>query len=172
MTNGCCGHADARVIAEHAYQGPVARDEFEWVPAHGCVTQVVECCRCGARRRKNVNGVHEELGPWGAETRDDRRERERRERDAERAEEDALTAVASAFDCRIAPRGMEEIAVSTDIEGDGAAVAYLRLGRRIEIVVGAGPTRVDALRDAARRAEDPGHVAVIAAAAAGRTIDG
>jgi len=56
----CPGHAP---VSERVkpYSGPVARDEHR--AAHGGIC-VVEICRCGAERRTNVNGVHQERGGW------------------------------------------------------------------------------------------------------------
>lgn len=46
---------------DRPFFGPVSRDENR--AAHGCVTRV-ENCECGATRQVNVNGWHEETGPW------------------------------------------------------------------------------------------------------------
>ena len=43
------------------YRGPVAR--IENGAAHGG-HRVIERCTCGAGREVNVNGHHEEVGPW------------------------------------------------------------------------------------------------------------
>ena len=47
--------------SERGYRGPVSRDENP--AAHGCI-EVLDECHCGAQRRRNVNGWHEEAGPW------------------------------------------------------------------------------------------------------------
>ncbi len=43
------------------FAGPVKRDENR--AAHGNTT-IVDACACGAERRTNCNGVHEERGSW------------------------------------------------------------------------------------------------------------
>lgn len=43
------------------FDGPVSRDENR--AAHGNVC-LVETCKCGARRRTNINQRHEERGAW------------------------------------------------------------------------------------------------------------
>lgn len=50
-------------IQIRSFSGPVSRRETP--AAHGNVTEH-QVCRCGARRRVNLNGGHREAGPWQA----------------------------------------------------------------------------------------------------------
>lgn len=58
----CRRHRAAR-SKDRAYFGPVSVDENR--AAHGNIC-VHETCSCGAERRRNVNGLHEEIGQWFA----------------------------------------------------------------------------------------------------------
>lgn len=60
-----CDHAPAHVSDAWGFVGPVARDENR--AAHGGV-RFADTCRCGAVRARNVNGWHEEIGPWGIDS--------------------------------------------------------------------------------------------------------
>lgn len=62
-----CSHAEQRLIATWPYAGGVAVHPYteENPAAHGGVCDVHECLACGARRRRNVNGRHSEVSPWG-----------------------------------------------------------------------------------------------------------
>jgi len=58
-----CSHEKTREIEITGYSCSVSRDENR--AAHGGVCVSEECVRCGARRRRNVNGRHVEIGAWG-----------------------------------------------------------------------------------------------------------
>jgi len=47
---------------ERAFAGPVSTDRQN-PAAHGNVT-VIDACRCGAERRRNINGRHSESSGW------------------------------------------------------------------------------------------------------------
>ena len=65
-----CTHANIRELRTTGFTGPVnVRDENR--AAHGNVCVSEECCACGSRRDRLVNGRHEEIGDWGP-TRADR----------------------------------------------------------------------------------------------------
>jgi hypothetical protein len=46
----------------HAFSAPISGAEYN-PAAHGNV-KITEHCRCGAVRHCNINGRHEEQGPW------------------------------------------------------------------------------------------------------------
>ena len=57
-----CAHTSVRELGWHGFSGPVSRNENP--AAHGCISLDEECCACGARRARLVNGRHEEIGDW------------------------------------------------------------------------------------------------------------
>jgi hypothetical protein len=57
-----CRHRRFRTIRTSPYTGPVSQHQN--LAAHGNVTRIDECSSCGARRDRNVNGVHVEKGTW------------------------------------------------------------------------------------------------------------
>jgi len=95
MIVNICTH-DHTTDGEHrGFVVPVAVHPYtdENRAAHGGITYVETCDRCGARRKVNRNWWHVEVGTWGP----DRDTRERREREelarrehAAEAEEDAI----------------------------------------------------------------------------------
>ncbi len=59
-----CNHSNTKTVREGPYQGTIPGAE-ENRAAHGWM-QVTERCRdCGQERYCNINGMHEENGPWG-----------------------------------------------------------------------------------------------------------
>jgi hypothetical protein len=58
----CSGHR-AQMTREEPFRGSVRDPAGENPAAHGCI-RVVEFCRCGAERHRNVNGGHVEQGVW------------------------------------------------------------------------------------------------------------
>ena len=65
-----CTHANIRELRTTGFTGTVnVREENR--AAHGNVCVSEECCACGSRRDRLVNGRHEEIGDWGP-TRADR----------------------------------------------------------------------------------------------------
>ena len=61
-----CSHptTSRRTVRERPYSCSV-NPHNENRAAHGNIEVEVECSRCGLRRFENINGWHEELGPWG-----------------------------------------------------------------------------------------------------------
>lgn len=60
----CFGHRVVREEGPYGFTSPVAfRAEDQNRAAHGNV-MFVEHCRCGALRKRLVNGRHEEIGEW------------------------------------------------------------------------------------------------------------
>ena len=59
-----CNHSAVHE-SDRCFTGPVSRQQNQ--AAHGGITRT-ETCRCGATRRVNVNGRHEEAGDWEAAT--------------------------------------------------------------------------------------------------------
>ena len=56
-----CTHANIRELRTTGFTGPVnVREENR--AAHGNVCVSEECCACGSRRDRLVNGRHEEVG--------------------------------------------------------------------------------------------------------------
>lgn len=60
-----CTHHQTEIIRERVYMGPVAGGDDIWEPAHGNVTVTDRCLGCGVLRERNINGRHEEHGPFG-----------------------------------------------------------------------------------------------------------
>lgn len=60
-----CTHHQTEIIRERVYMGPVAHGDDIQEAAHGNVTVTDRCLGCGALRERNINGRHEELGPFG-----------------------------------------------------------------------------------------------------------
>lgn len=66
MSIGKCDHAHVQVVSTHGFRGSVAglhADQNQ--AAHGNICEIEECRDCGARRSRNVNGLHQEIGAWG-----------------------------------------------------------------------------------------------------------
>ena len=59
-----CNHQNYHVIDTRCFTRPVSATD-ENPRAHGNITVTDECDSCGARRERNVNQHHEELGEWG-----------------------------------------------------------------------------------------------------------
>jgi len=57
-----CTHARTEIETETVFGGPVVREENR--RAHGNITRTVHCLDCGAKRKKNINQMHVETGPW------------------------------------------------------------------------------------------------------------
>ena len=115
------------IMSERCYRGPVSRDEDP--SAHGCI-EILDECHCGAQRRRNVNGWHEEAGPWETIA-------ELAERRSEQRTQETLARLNIA-------------AIVTEQQPDGH---FLAIGSRVgeEVVMGRGRTALDACRDAENR---------------------
>ena len=81
-----CTHANIRELRTTGFTGPVNVHE-ENRAAHGNVCVSEECCACGSRRDRLVNGRHEEIGDWGPT----RADREAAARAAERVVDALIT---------------------------------------------------------------------------------
>lgn len=65
-----CKHIETHVVAECDFTGPVS-SEHENPAAHDNITRTERCTLCGAERKVNVNGIHEEYSEWEAPFDDD-----------------------------------------------------------------------------------------------------
>ena len=63
-----CPHPGMTVGPARPFSGPVSRDEVR--AAHGNITVTETCVACRGRRDVNLNGSHEEAGPWAADVTD------------------------------------------------------------------------------------------------------
>jgi hypothetical protein len=63
-----CSHANTTTGQMYGYTGSVAKHPYthENRAAHGAVTYTETCQLCGAQRRVNSNGRHQEYSPWAA----------------------------------------------------------------------------------------------------------
>mgnify|MGYP001613963660 CR=1 FL=1 len=61
-----CAHENILTGPPSPFIGPVAGGR-ENPAAHGNVEVADQCSRCGLSRRRLVNGLHEEVGPWGVD---------------------------------------------------------------------------------------------------------
>ncbi len=57
-----CKHENTEAGAPRPFFGPVSSDENPM--AHGNICVEYRCVECGARQKVNINGGHEENGPW------------------------------------------------------------------------------------------------------------
>lgn len=62
-----CKHRSTTERSIRCFAGSVAEPHKQVLSAHGNITVTVQCLRCGATQRRNINGRHVERGPWQPE---------------------------------------------------------------------------------------------------------